>query len=74
VGGLGKLVFIISKHGTDQARYFAVSGNACLHATHRWPSSHTCFNHLLLPEYSSREKLKEMILVGRAPCYALQLI
>ena len=25
---------------------------------HRLPTSHTCFNHLLLPEYSSRDKLE----------------
>lgn len=24
----------------------------------RLPTSHTCFNHLLLPEYSSRDKLE----------------
>lgn len=25
------------------------------------PTSHTCFNHFLLPEYSSKEKLKEKL-------------
>lgn len=29
---------------------------------HRLPTSHTCFNVLLLPEYSSKEKLKERLL------------
>lgn len=28
----------------------------------RLPTSHTCFNTLLLPEYSSKEKLKERLL------------
>uniref|UniRef100_A0A8C5LRP9 Ubiquitin-protein ligase E3A n=1 Tax=Leptobrachium leishanense TaxID=445787 RepID=A0A8C5LRP9_9ANUR len=47
VGGLGKLKMIIAKNGPD---------------TDRLPTSHTCFNVLLLPEYSSKEKLKERLL------------
>ncbi|XP_030227892.1 ubiquitin-protein ligase E3A isoform X1 [Gadus morhua] len=47
VGGLGKLKMIIAKNGAD---------------TDRLPTSHTCFNALLLPEYSSKEKLKERLL------------
>uniref|UniRef100_A0A2K5TLF6 Ubiquitin-protein ligase E3A n=1 Tax=Macaca fascicularis TaxID=9541 RepID=A0A2K5TLF6_MACFA len=47
VGGLGKLKMIIAKNGPD---------------TERLPTSHTCFNVLLLPEYSSKEKLKERLL------------
>ncbi|XP_003737624.1 ubiquitin-protein ligase E3A [Galendromus occidentalis] len=47
VGGLAKLRMIITRHGPDSDRL---------------PSSHTCFNVLLLPEYSSREKLKERLL------------
>ncbi|XP_018418857.1 PREDICTED: ubiquitin-protein ligase E3A [Nanorana parkeri] len=47
VGGLGKLKMIIAKNGPD---------------TDRLPTSHTCFNVLLLPEYSNKEKLKERIL------------
>ncbi len=27
-------------------------------ATRRLPTSHTCFNHLLLPEYSTKEKME----------------
>lgn len=30
----------------------------------RLPTAHTCFNHLLLPEYSSREKLHKMMLLA----------
>ncbi|XP_041115852.1 ubiquitin-protein ligase E3A isoform X2 [Polyodon spathula] len=47
VGGLGKLKMIIAKNGQD---------------TDRLPTSHTCFNVLLLPEYSTQEKLKERLL------------
>ncbi|XP_061833290.1 ubiquitin-protein ligase E3A-like isoform X1 [Nerophis lumbriciformis] len=47
VGGLGKLKMIIAKNGPD---------------TERLPTSHTCFNVLLLPEYSSKEKLTERLL------------
>uniref|UniRef100_A0A2K5S5X5 HECT-type E3 ubiquitin transferase n=1 Tax=Cebus imitator TaxID=2715852 RepID=A0A2K5S5X5_CEBIM len=47
VGGLGKLKMIIAKNGPD---------------TERLPTSHSCFNVLLLPEYSSKEKLKERLL------------
>lgn len=47
VGGLGKLKMIIAKNGSD---------------TDRLPTSHTCFNALLLPEYSSKDKLRERLL------------
>ncbi|XP_032428729.1 ubiquitin-protein ligase E3A [Xiphophorus hellerii] len=47
VGGLGKLKMIIAKNGSDSDRL---------------PTSHTCFNALLLPEYSSKDKLKERLL------------
>ncbi|XP_067453856.1 ubiquitin-protein ligase E3A isoform X1 [Thunnus thynnus] len=47
VGGLGKLKMIITKNGSDSDRL---------------PTSHTCFNALLLPEYSSKEKLRERLL------------
>ncbi|XP_014005202.1 ubiquitin-protein ligase E3A isoform X2 [Salmo salar] len=47
VGGLGKLKMIIAKNGPD---------------TDRLPTSHTCFNALLLPEYDTKDKLKERLL------------
>uniref|UniRef100_A0A8C6TE17 Ubiquitin-protein ligase E3A n=1 Tax=Neogobius melanostomus TaxID=47308 RepID=A0A8C6TE17_9GOBI len=47
VGGLGKLKMVIAKNGPD---------------TDRLPTSHTCFNALLLPEYSSKDRLKERLL------------
>ncbi|XP_033631620.1 ubiquitin-protein ligase E3A-like [Asterias rubens] len=47
VGGLAKLRLIIAKNGADSDRL---------------PTSHTCFNVLLLPEYNSKEKLEERLL------------
>jgi len=46
IGGLGKLEFVIMKHGEDGSML---------------PSAHTCFNHLLLPPYSTKVKLREML-------------
>ncbi|ELA42478.1 uncharacterized protein VICG_00577 [Vittaforma corneae ATCC 50505] len=46
VGGSTALNLIIMKNGCD---------------TDRLPSSQTCFNTLLLPEYSSREKLRDKL-------------
>ncbi|KAJ2520542.1 hypothetical protein H4217_001978 [Coemansia sp. RSA 1939] len=49
IGGLSKLQFVIAKNGGDSDRL---------------PTSHTCFNVLLLPEYSSLEKLRERLLTA----------
>jgi len=49
IKGLGDLPFIISRHGPDSEIL---------------PSAHTCFNHLLLPEYKSKDKLKEKLLLA----------
>lgn len=46
VGGLSKLKLVIARHGPDSDRL---------------PTAHTCFNVLLLPEYSSKEKLKDRL-------------
>lgn len=46
VGGTRALNLVIMKNGCD---------------TDRMPSSQTCFNTLLLPEYSSRDKLREKL-------------
>lgn len=43
IKGLGSLRFVISRMGPDSELL---------------PTSHTCFNHLLLPEYSSKAKLE----------------
>lgn len=49
VGGLAKLKLIIARNGPDSDRL---------------PTSHTCFNVLLLPDYRTKEKLKERLLVA----------
>lgn len=47
VGGLSRLKLVIARNGPD---------------CERLPTSHTCFNVLLLPEYSTKEKLEERLL------------
>lgn len=49
VGGLGTMHFTIMKNGEDNEQL---------------PSAHTCFNHLLLPPYKSKEKLKEKLMIA----------
>ncbi|KAJ2023237.1 Ubiquitin-protein ligase E3A [Coemansia sp. S610] len=49
IGGLSKLHFVIAKNGGDSDRL---------------PTSHTCFNVLLLPEYSTVDKLRERLLTA----------
>jgi len=49
VTGFASFRFIIARNGDD---------NSLL------PSSHTCFNHLLIPEYKSKEILKEKLLIS----------
>ena len=46
VGGLSQMHFTIQRSGPD---------------TNRLPTSHTCFNILLVPEYSSKEKLRRSL-------------
>jgi ubiquitin-protein ligase E3 A len=46
LGGMAKLKFIIVKNGPD---------------SNRLPTAHTCFNALLMCEYSSKEKLRERL-------------
>ena len=61
-----KRKFLMFATGCDRA---PINGLSDLHLTisragpdsDRLPSSHTCFNHVLLPEYSSREKLKDRL-------------
>lgn len=47
VGGLSRLKLVIARNGPD---------------CDRLPTSHTCFNVLLLPEYSTKDKLEERLL------------
>ncbi|KAI3438759.1 hypothetical protein D9Q98_001177 [Chlorella vulgaris] len=49
VGGLAKLPLLIQRAGPD---------------TDHLPTSHTCFNSLLLPEYSSKDKLRSKLLTA----------
>lgn len=46
IGGLSRLKLVIARNGSDSDRL---------------PTAHTCFNVLLLPEYSTREKLKDRL-------------
>jgi len=46
IGGLGRLDFVIARHGGD---------------TDRLPTAHTCFNHLLLPDYRNKDKLELLL-------------
>ena len=46
INGLSDLKFNISRHGDNQDHL---------------PSAHTCFNHLLLPDYQTKEKLEEKL-------------
>lgn len=73
VGGLGKLKMTIAKNGSDTDRYkaavfdsttttVATAFNILSLPHFRLPTSHTCYNILLLPEYSSKEKLRERLL------------
>lgn len=47
--GLGNVMFVVQRNGPD---------------TERLPTALTCFGRLLLPEYSSKEKLKEKLLTA----------
>jgi len=53
VGGLAKLKLIIAKNGPDSDRL---------------PSAHTCFNVLLLPEYSSKDKMVDLLMKAIKEC------
>jgi len=48
IGGLGKLHLVITRQAASAG-------------TDRLPTSHTCFNHLILPEYETKKKLEIMI-------------
>lgn len=49
IGGLGKMKFVVVRNGPDSDQL---------------PTSHTCFNALMLPEYQSAEKMKEKLLTA----------
>lgn len=58
IGGLSKLSFTISKNGPDSMRL---------------PTSHTCYNTLMLCTYSTKERLEERLLtaIGNAEGFGL---
>jgi len=49
IKGLGNLPFVISRNGEHSDRL---------------PTAHTCFNHLLLPDYNSEETLRERLMTA----------
>ena len=49
IGGLKNLHLVITRHGEDSDRL---------------PQSHTCFNVLLLPQYGSKEKVRDRLLTA----------
>ena len=57
--GLKDLRFILSRQAPDDLRI---------------PSTHTCFNHFLLPEYSSKEILKDKLLQAMENCQGFGLM
>lgn len=59
IKGLGSLALTISKNGPDSDRL---------------PTAHTCFNHLLLPEYSTKEKLEKALQTALANSKGFGLI
>ncbi len=68
-GGLSELKLTIARNGPDTEKYFNILTSFYLlnrliisNGILRLPTAHTCFNVLLLPEYSSKQKLKEKLL------------
>eukprot|EP00756_Hemistasia_phaeocysticola_P057663 Hpha_TRINITY_DN34271_c0_g1::TRINITY_DN34271_c0_g1_i1::g.34352::m.34352/K10587/UBE3A, E6AP; ubiquitin-protein ligase E3 A len=59
VGGLATLQLVIGKNGDDSERL---------------PTAHTCFNHLLIPEYLSKEKLRQKLLSAVSNCQGFGLM
>ena len=59
VGGLGTLTLCIQRAGPD---------------TDRLPTSHTCFDTLLLPEYSNKQKMADRLMhaITNAEGFGLQ--
>merc|ERR1712176_738921 len=52
LGGLERIKMKIQRNGGEPTQHL--------------PTSHTCFNLLMLPEYSNREKLKELLVAAIA--------
>ncbi len=65
VVGLSKVPLTIMKNGRHEERS---SREACDVVDARLPTAHTCFNYLMLPEYSSRLVLRERLLLAISNC------
>eukprot|EP01063_Lacrimia_lanifica_P038392 TRINITY_DN8175_c0_g1_i1.p1 TRINITY_DN8175_c0_g1~~TRINITY_DN8175_c0_g1_i1.p1 ORF type:complete len:811 (+),score=341.95 TRINITY_DN8175_c0_g1_i1:142-2574(+) len=59
IRGLKSLGFVVGKNGGDSEQL---------------PTAHTCFNHLLIPDYGNREKLKEKLLHAIRNCQGFGLM
>ena len=71
VGGLAKLRLTIAKNGSDSERLepgFLVILRLISIFMFRLPTAHTCFNVLLLPEYTSKEKLQDLLMKAIKEC------
>ena len=68
VGGLAKLKLIIAKNGPDSDRLVGLQDLTSCNISLRLPSAHTCFNVLLLPEYSSKDKMVELLMKAIKEC------
>ena len=49
VGGMGEMTFKVTKTNQDPANL---------------PEAHTCFNQLVLPQYETKENLKEILIIA----------
>ena len=68
VGGLAKLKLTIAKNGSDSERFIKVLLNWLSMLLFRLPTAHTCFNVLLLPEYSTKEKMNDLLMKAIKEC------
>lgn len=59
INGISDVTITISRQGPDSENL---------------PTAHTCFNHLLIPEYSSEEKFKKKLLIALNHCTGFGLI
>lgn len=59
--GLGQLNLVITRQANDED-------------DNRLPSSHTCFNHLILPEFKSKENLRIKLMKAIVNCTGFGLI
>ena len=60
-----------AKHRLPSALMALITSGFC---QIRLPSAHTCFNHLLLPEYDTKEQLEERCLTALSECASFHII